>query len=453
MIASILIVDDETTFLNSAGRMLRMSGYTDFDTEADPTAAAEAITKKEYDVAFLDITMPGMDGMELLTHIKEHSPQTECIMITANQEIPTVIKAVKLGAYDYLVKPIQPDQMIHSLKRALERKHMMEFLMLRREEAAEKSLDDPEAFAEIMTCNEKMLRLLREVELHARSDIAVLVTGETGAGKELTAQALHKAGNRKDGPFVAVNMLSLSAGLFESEFFGHAKGSFTGALQDKEGYLARAEGGTLFLDEIGDLPMEIQGKLLRILQEGEYTPVGKTRPKKADVRFVAATNQDLEQAVQEGRFRKDLYYRLRFAHLRLPPLRERKDDIRLLSEFFLRKADRGKIILSDEAEKQLLMHDWPGNIRELKGVLEAAVNLAAGGIILPEHLNLPQGGENTAAPAVTADGQTLEPMAEVERRHILHVYHALEDNKTRAAKVLGISLATLQRKLKSYGVK
>lgn len=453
MMTSLLVVDDEETFLHSVVRMLRMKGYTNLTPVSDPVEIRKLLQNKTFDAALLDMTMPGMDGLELLRIIKEHSPQTECIMVTANENIPSVIKAVKLGAYDYLVKPITPDQLTHSLERALEHKQMIYMLMSQQETAFRESLDNPEAFAEVITCDEGILRLLRETELHAQTDIPVLIVGDTGTGKELLARAIHKASHRVSGPFVAVNMLSLSATLFESEFFGHVKGAFTGAVQTKTGYLGQAQKGTLFLDEIGDLPMDIQGKLLRILQEGEYTPVGKTQPEKADVRFIAATNQDLEKLVQEGKFRRDLYYRLRFAFIRLPRLRERKDDIRLLAAHFLNSSPRPDVTLSEEAEAMLVCHNWPGNVRELQGVIEAASNLAESSVILPVHLNLPANMTSIPLPDVTAEGSKIEPLAEVERRHILAVYRALNDNKTRAARKLGISLATLQRKLKAYRVK
>ncbi|EMG37717.1 CheY-like receiver, AAA-type ATPase, and DNA-binding domain containing response regulator [Desulfocurvibacter africanus PCS] len=446
--ASILIVDDEQAFLNSVTRKLRLEGFDDLAATPDPTAVAGLLAEKRFDAAILDITMPGMDGLEVLELIKRESPRTECIMVTANESIPMVIQAIKQGAFDYLVKPLQPDQLVHALKRALERGAMLDLLRLRQE--AVRGPENSEAFAELTTANESMLRVLREAELHARSDIAVLLTGETGTGKELLARAIHKASPRKTGPFIAVNMLALSTGLFESEFFGHAKGAFTGAMTDTAGYLAQARGGTLFLDEIGDLPLELQGKLLRILQEHEFTPVGKTRPEKADVRFVAATNCDLDAFVSQSRFRKDLYYRLRFAALHLPPLRERKDDIRALTEAFIQGSAHPQVTLSEQAMRRLLAHDWPGNVRELRGVIESAANLAEDGQIQPEQLHLPE-----PAPGLSQalENGGLEPLAEVERRHILAVYEALERNKTQAARVLGIGLATLQRKLKGYGVK
>ncbi len=455
MSTRILIVDDEQAFLNSVSRVLRLQGYTDVVTVENPTKVQDLLGQQSFDVAFLDITMPQLDGLDLLEVIKEQSPQTECIMITANESIPSVIRAIKLGAYDYLLKPIKPDQLIHSLERALERRRLYDMLLLHASDSADQTLENPEAFSSVITCDERMLHLLREAELHARSDIPVLITGETGVGKELMAQAIGKASRRNSGPFVAVNMLALNASLFESEFFGHAKGSFTGAISDKVGYLGKAKGGTLFLDEIGDLSLEIQGKLLRILQEGEYTPVGKTRTEKADVRFVAATNENLEKRVQQRKFRKDLFYRLRFANLHIPPLRERKDDIRLLAAHFLQGAGLAGNSLEEKAEARLVGHDWPGNVRELKGVLEAAANLAENGNISPKHLNLPHRTTMVEAPASVGQASevgALEPLAEVERRHILSVYQAVGNNKSQCARVLGIGLQTLHRKLKAYNV-
>jgi two-component system response regulator AtoC len=448
MKTSILIVDDETDFLDSAKRMLRIEGFDDITAVADPLEVEAMLADRQFDIAFLDINMPGMDGLDLLKLIKERRPQTECVMVTANESIQLVVKAMRWGAYDYMVKPFTPAQMSTTLERALERRRLLRLLALRSEGVLAKKLKRPEAFSSLVTADKRMVRLLHEAELHAGSDIPILVTGETGVGKELLARAIHDSSRRAKAPFVAVNMLALSATLFESEFFGHAKGAFTGALTHKAGYLARARGGTLFLDEIGDLSLELQGKLLRILQEGEFTPVGKTQPEKADVRFVAATNQDLPKLVEQKKFRKDLFYRLQFAHLRLPPLRSRAEDIPALTQSFLDARAQG-ITMTPEAVEALQAHAWPGNVRELKGAVEAAVNLADGGDIEPKHLRIPGG---PSRPAGTSDVE-LVPLADIERRHILAVYKELGRNKTRTAKALEIGLQTLHRKLKSYGVK
>jgi DNA-binding NtrC family response regulator len=442
MSASILVVDDEPAFLESVVRMLKLERYDDVTAVGRGADALAALEKHAADVAFLDVCMPEMDGLALLKLIKERSPGTECMMLTASESIPTVIRAVRLGAYDYLVKPILPEQLTQALDRALERKRLVETLLLRSSAAP---LSNPQAFKEFVTGDRALLRLLHEAELHAACDIPMLITGETGVGKEVLAQAVHRCSRRAQGPFVAVNMLAVSPALFESEFFGHARGSFTGADRDRVGYLGQARGGTLFLDEVGDLPIEIQGKLLRVLQEHEYTPVGRNRPERADVRFVAATNQDLEARVRDGKFRKDLYFRLQFAHVHLPPLRDRGGDIPLLAAHFLREGVR----IEDDAVAALERHDWPGNVRELRGTLEAAANLAEQRVIEPAHLRLRQPPPVPAKPPKTPE--QVETLDEIERRHILAAYAAFGRNKTRAARALDIGLHTLQRKLKAYG--
>jgi DNA-binding NtrC family response regulator len=437
----VLLVDDETAFLDSAARALRLQGGIETHLASRAAEALAILEAAPIEVAFLDVTMPEMSGLDLLARVVEGWPAVACVMVTARDDVKTVMRATKLGAIDYLVKPIVPDQLLHALARASEHRRMSELVQLARDD---ESLSVPSAFSAILTCDTRTLRLLREAELHARSHIPVLVLGETGTGKELLARAIHDASPRREGPFVAVNMLSLASSLFESEFFGHTKGAFTGALADREGYLHRARGGTLFLDEIGDLPPELQGKLLRILQEGEFTPVGATSAQKADVRFVAATHRDLDALVREGRFRRDLLYRLRFAQLSIPPLRERTDDLLLLAATFARQSIRPGVKLSETAVAALTKHHWPGNVRELKGVIEAAANLAEHGEILPRHM---QGLPHHDAAAETQ----VVPLAEIERRHIIAVYRELGENKTGAARALGISVPTLVRKLRAYG--
>jgi DNA-binding NtrC family response regulator len=455
MTPAILLVDDEPAFRQSAERALRMQGYTRVQLASDGAAALRLLDQSQVAVAFLDITMPGMDGLTLLEKILERSPSTACVMVSARDEIALVMRATRLGAVDYLVKPIVPDQLISSLERALERNRMVELLTMRRDGRADAVLDQASAFADIVTCEPRLISLLHEAELHARSRIPVLITGETGTGKELLAQAIHRASPRHARPFVAINMLSLSATLFESEFFGYRKGAFTGAVADREGYLHKAQGGTLFLDEIGDLPLVLQGKLLRILQEGEFTPVGGTQPKQADVRFIAATHQDLDALAAAGSFRRDLLYRLRFGVVSIPALRERRDDVLLLANRFIAGSSRPRARLSEPAVSTLLAHDWPGNVRELKGVIESAANLAEGGEILPRHLRLPSRPRSDASLQPSFEPGSYESMAtlaEVERAHVLAVYRASGGNKTATARVLDISIPTLVRKLRGCGV-
>jgi transcriptional regulator with PAS, ATPase and Fis domain len=290
----------------------------------------------------------------------------------------------------------------------------------------------------------------RALELAAQvaaTTSTVLLLGETGTGKERFAAYIHQASPRRDRHMVRVNCSAIPSALMESELFGREKGAYTGALTRQIGRFELAHGSTIFLDEIGDLPMDLQGKLLRILQEGEYCPVGDTRPRQADVRFIAATHQDLERAS----FRKDLYYRLRFAHIAIPPLRQRRDDILLLATRFVEASARPEATLSDEAQEALVAHDWPGNVRELKGTIEAAANLAERGEILARHLHLPTRRRPTIEGAPVDPG-SLPPLAEVERRHILRVYEATGRNKTQTAKILGIAAQTLHRKLDAYRV-
>lgn len=454
MAIAILVVDDEQDFLESVTRGLRLEGFEDITAVARSTEVPALVEKKQFDCAFLDITMPELDGMDLLKMIKERSPQTECIMVTAQGSVSLVVQAMRLGAYDYLLKPTTPEELCQTLDRALERKRLLEALRMRGHEAREEVLEQPQAFKSFVTADPYTLRLLREAELHAVSKIPVLITGETGVGKEVLARAIHRASRCAGGPFVPVNMLAVAPTLFEAEFFGHAKGAFTGADRDRPGYLARAQNGTLFLDEIGDLSLENQGKLLRILQEGEYVPVGKTRPERADVRIIAATNQDLSKQVAARRFRKDLLYRLQFAHLHLPPLRQRREDLPLLARHLLDASAHPEASLSESAELALLAHDWPGNVRELQGVLAAAANLAQGGVIAVQDLRLPAGSNGAQAKpsGKGAEVGKFEPLAEVERRHVLAVYEAVGRNKSQAARVLEIGLQTLHRKLQAYEV-
>lgn len=456
----ILVVDDEKVFLKSIKRIMMAEGYDDLTLLSDPFEVEKVITETEFATALLDVRLPGLDGLQLLEMIQEKSPQTECIMVTADDKTPTVVRALKQGAYDYLVKPIAPERLLHTLNRALEHWRMMHSIQLRSKGLVPGTLDRPDVFEQIITNDDQMTRLLIETELHAQTDIPILITGETGVGKELLAKAVHVSSPKADGPFLSVNMLTISPLLFESEFFGHVRGAFTGAHRDHRGYLKEAKSGTIFLDEIGDLSLELQGKLLRILQEAEYVPVGKSKPEKSDVRFVAATNIDLEQAVRENRFRMDLYYRLQFARLHIPPLRERKEDIPILVDHILDTVDK-EIRLSDEAMQQLMSHDFSGNVRELIGILKSASNLVRKGAIEPHHLRIKtlKSFEKQLRPQDNGNGSwgnsstdEMVPLAKIEKVHILSVYDKTNRNKRKTARVLGIGIRTLYRRLEEYGV-
>ncbi len=453
----IILIDDDHDYLELLAGKLRDLGYPDVRLADNPLEAAAAFEQGElFDLALIDMTMPDMDGMALLDHIKNTSPGTECIMVTAINEARTAVECLRRGAYDYLVKPVAKDVLALTLPRALERKRLLDILDLEKNHSLAE-LVDPAPFAPIITQAPTMRRLLKEAELHAASNVPVLITGESGTGKELLAWAIHQASPRARHPFTPINMASVSATLFEAEFFGHARGAFTGAAGARAGFLEHTHQGTLFLDEIGDLPLELQGKLLRVLQEGEFSRVGSSDRVRVDLRFIAATNENLDRMMARKAFRKDLYYRIRGGWLHLPPLRERQEDIPLLTEAFLSKYDpthhAGRRI-TPTAQEALMAYAWPGNVRELKSMLQSAVNLAQGKPIdlahLPEHMRtLPR---RPAASAVRHTGQSLRPLADVEKEHILSVYRQLAQNKSQAAKILGLGLNTLRRKLAAYGV-
>ena len=449
----IIVIDDEQDFLDSMRRGLITSGFKNLQMEDNPDRAALAFKKGEsFDIALIDITMPGMDGLELLEVIRNNSPTTECIMVTAIDEVRTAIKCLRKGAYDYLVKPLSKEDLISSLNRAIERKRLVDLLDLSKHKSTPQ-LENKKAFKHIVTRSDKIMRVLKEAELHASGDVPVLITGDTGTGKELLAQAIHKASPRAKFNFTPINMDALTAQLFNAEFFGHTKGAFTGAEKNRIGYLEHANRGTVFLDEIGNLPLELQGKLLRVLQEGEFIKLGTSRAQKTDVRFVAATNKNLEKMMAKNQFRKDLYYRLRGGWLHLPPLNERKEDIPpLLSAFLEEYCGPAGADIEENTMSLLLNYDYPGNIRELRSIIQAAVNLAQGRPISINHLPAHLRKKSMKNPVNLPNSETIEPLSQVEKDHILKAYRQLNRNKSQTARVLGIGLNTLRRKLESYGV-
>ena len=449
----IIVIDDEQDFLDSMRRGLITSGFKNITIEACPKNAAKAFKNGEaFDIALIDITMPGMDGMELLDVIRNQSPRTECIMVTAIDEVRVAIKCLRKGAYDYLVKPLSKEDLISSINRALERKRLVDLLDLGKRKSIPQ-LENKEAFKSIITRSEKVLRVLKEAELHASGDVPILITGDTGTGKELLSRAIHLASPRAKFNFTPINMDALTAQLFDSEFFGHTRGAFTGAERDRVGFLEHANRGTLFLDEIGNLPMELQGKLLRVLQDGEFIKLGTSKSQKTDVRFVAATNKDLEKMMTKKQFRKDLYYRLKGGWLHLPPLKERKDDIPLLLTTFLEEfCGPGGTDIEEKAMSMLLSYDYPGNIRELRSIIQSAVNLAQGRTISPNHFPGHLRKKSVRMLKETPEFNSIAPLSEVEKKHIVKTYHHLNKNKSQTARALEIGLNTLRRKLESYGV-
>jgi DNA-binding NtrC family response regulator len=457
MNSSIIVIDDDFDFLEIIKEKLFRIGFTNVRTEVDSLKIASQFERgKVYDIALIDMTMPEMDGIQLLELIKNTSPGTECIMVTAVNDARVAVDCLKKGAYDYLLKPIAREDLALSIHRALERKRLLDILAVEKKASLPK-LVYADTFKPIITQSPKMLRILKEAELHATSDVPILITGESGTGKELLAKAIHCTSPRSKFKFTPVNMASLTAGLFEAEFFGHTKGAFTGAESGRVGFLEHTNQGTLFLDEIGNLPLELQGKLMRVLQDGEYMKLGSSSHRTADVRFITATNEDLDKLMAQGMFRKDLYYRIRCGWLHLPPLRERKEDIPLLVKKFLQEygSSSNNQYINEEATCLLLEYDYPGNIRELKSVVQSAVNLAQGGPIsprlLPDHLKK----KNAISSCISANPKETDAvitLAVVEKNHIIKAYEQTGKNKSQTARLLGIGLNTLRRKLKSYGI-
>lgn len=451
----ILVVDDEVDFLQSVRRGLLAAGFNNIFTENDPCQVEAMIESgQRFDLALIDVSMPGMDGLELLAKAKAADPDIEAIMVTAHNDAAFAVDSLKKGAYDYMLKPVTWEDLIASINRALERKRLLEIVALGKRPAVP-HLHHPEAFSNIKTCDPQIKRILKEAELHAGSNVPVLITGESGTGKGLLAAAIHRASTCSEYPFTPINMASLPSELFEAEFYGHTAGAFTGAKQSRIGYVEQTNGGTLFLDEIGTLPLEMQGKLLRVLQEGEFMRLGSSRTQTADLRIITATNADLDDLLNEGRFRKDLYYRLKGAWLHLPPLCQRPDDIPLLSNYFLSelKASGDMSPIAADALESLQRYDYPGNIRELKSILLTAANLAQGQAITVRHL--PTEVRKSVLDNVKAAKPGMQgviSLAKWEQHYILKIYNQADRNKALAAKFLKIGVNTLRRKLQSYGV-
>jgi len=443
----VLIVEDEEPFRKVVGEILQGAGYEVVLCDSG-AKACELAASRPFDLAISDVRLgDGPDGMEVLAAFQSSQPQTPVILMTAFGDVENVMKAIQQGAYDYISKfPFQPRELVQTVERALERRRLLEENRALRREGRGR-------MREIVGRSPAMLEVYKLVARVAVSMSTVLVVGESGTGKELVARAIHSHSSRAAGPFVAVNCTALAESLLESELFGHAKGAFTGAEKSKRGLFEEAQGGTLFLDEIGDIQPKMQAHLLRVLQEGELRRVGGSEPIRVDVRVVAATNRDLEEEVQRGRFREDLYFRINVVTIRLPPLRERPEDIPLLVDHFLSKyaqrEGRAEAGIADEAMELFRSYGWPGNVRELENVVERALALSKSGIILPSDLPPEvRGGDSRQAPlsghSLVSDRPTL---AELEQRYVNLILQQEGGNKKRAAEILGIDRRTLYRTL------
>jgi DNA-binding NtrC family response regulator len=442
---NILVVDDEEIVRESLVEWLREEGYN-AEAAEDGFKALEKLKERNWDIALVDLKMPKMDGLELLEKIKQESPDTQVIIFTAYATVHTAVQAIKKGAYDYLVKPLDPEEVSLLIERLLKSQELLKEVSFLRKE-----LTKQYRFHDLVSKSPKMQKIFELARTVAKSNSNILILGESGTGKELLARAIHNESPRANGPFVAVSCVAIPDTLLESELFGHEKGAFTDAIAQKKGKFELAHGGTLFLDEIGDISPKMQLTLLRVLEEKEFTRVGGTKPIKVDVRIIAATNRDLQKAVQEGRFRDDLYYRLNVITIQLPPLRERKEDIPLLVQHFIEKFNLqiGKKVerISDEALRILMQYDWPGNVRELENTIERAMVITKGKVITPEDIEIP-GLQKSFLPPESE--KTLEA---VERAHILRVLNETDWNIQRSAQILGIDRTTLYNKIKKYNLK
>jgi two-component system response regulator HydG len=448
---TILVVDDDPGHRTMLRTLLTGWGYSIHEAD-DGSTAIEMVRARAFDLILMDIRMIKVSGLQALTEIKALNPAIPVIIMTAFSSVETAVEALKTGAYDYLTKPLDFDELRLTMERAMEHTSLKEENRLLRE-----SLGSQFDLRNIIGRSQAMVRLLETVAQVAPTEATVLITGESGTGKEMIAGAIHFNSLRKDFPFVKINCAAITETLLESELFGHEKGAFTGAYRRKEGRFSQAHRGSLFLDEISEMSAAMQVKLLRVLQEREFTRVGGEEALKVDVRVIAATNKDLLQEIDGGRFRDDLFYRLNVVNLAIPPLRHRKEDIPLLAQHFLRffseKNRKQMKGFSPQAMDRLLRYDWPGNVRELMNAVERGVVLSRTEFLDEEQLSLisetPQ-SKKQAAPVEIVPGQL--PLEEVEKATILNTLEAVRGNKSEAARRLGITRKTLHAKLKKYGI-
>jgi DNA-binding NtrC family response regulator len=461
MSARVLIVDDEEIVIRSCRRILSDKLLYSVDSAQSGMDALRKVDESEYDLLVLDIMMPGMDGLEVLQQVKERHPDVDVIMVTGLSQIQTAVKAMKLGAFDYLSKPFDPDELKHVVDRALERRRLLQENRNLKSEVGSKY-----RFENIIGSSAPMQAVFGLIAKCAPTNTTVMVTGESGTGKEVIARAIHYNSLRKDQPFVTVDCNTLSENLLESELFGHTKGSFTGAVANKRGMFEVANNGTLFLDEFGNIPLSTQAKLLRVIQEREFRPVGSTVTQKTNVRLVTATNKDLKAMVAEGTFREDLYYRINVFPIHAPALRERRDDIPALAFHFLKGfcAEMEKPVpeISEAAMSTLVNYDWPGNVRELENTMHRALILASDKAIHQAHLvniidttprsdlEVPRTGEDLKRLKKIAREKSVE---DVEKLFIQETLKRNGSNVTKSAEETGMQRSNFQALMKKYNIR
>lgn len=441
----ILVVDDEEDILKILKFILEKEGYI-VDTAMNGEEALTLMDKNPYDIVLTDLRMPGMDGIELLEKVKALYPEVDVVIMTAYASIESAVSAIKKGAADYIVKPFLNEDVKMRLKRILQHRSLQREVEVLKQQLSQKIKGDV-----FWGSSPQMQEILKVLEKVTPTKAPILILGESGTGKGVLAELIHYNSPRSDKPFISINCSAIPENLLESELFGYKRGAFTGAVSDKKGLIEMAHGGTLFLDEIGDMPLNLQAKLLKFLESGEFIPLGDTNKKQVDVRIIAATNKNLQELIQKGLFREDLYFRLNLVEIKMPPLRERREDIPALIYYFIEKLGKeyGKEIkgITNEALLVLTNYSWPGNIRELKNIIERAIILATGPYItlneIPERIKGTKKEEKLK--------KTLkEALEEFEKSFLKNTLREYNYNKEEVAEVLGIDLATLYRKLKKY---
>ncbi len=451
MTGRILIVDDERNMCELLEMDLRLRGFStaSFTSASD---AWRALSDEAFDVVVTDVQMPGTTGIQLCERITADFPELPVIVMTAFGSMETAVAALRAGAYDFVTKPVEMDLLAAAIQRAARQRRLQ-----RQVRELSETIDHRLSYSDIIGDSPAMQRIYAQLAQLSPTDTSVLLTGESGTGKELVARTIHRNSKRVSQPFVAVNCAAIPEALLESELFGHAKGAFTDARQERQGLFTRAEGGTLFLDELGELPLTMQVKLLRALEERTIRPVGSDREVKIDLRLISATNRDLEAAIQDQRFREDLYYRVNVIQIELPPLRARGTDVLILAQHFIRtfaqSMNKPVSGIDNTVAEKLLTYPWPGNVRELRNVVERAMALTTSERIvvddLPEKIRAHRGRQIVLN---AEDPSGLLPLEQVEQHYILHVLESVNGNRTQAAQVLGLDRKTLYRKLKQYGV-